>query len=774
MNAGNASETRGERVRVAPYRTATLLFLLTLLAAPAVTGTDLMPPPDFPLLEAVKKGDVAGVKSALETAENLARIDERGSYGQTPLAAAARNGSLEIVRLLSDHGAQVDGTTGHDGRTPLMEASACGHAEVVRYLISKGADVNARRKGLTPLLAACEPHAAIFGPEGDKKKTALVLLENGADVNVQDESWIQSGATPLMLAVARGDPELVQAILDRGARLDTKNGKGGTALSLAKEQGLEYIASMLEGAAGGSAGARAQAKALPTPLIDAIREGSLEKVKTLVAKGADVNSRTRSGSTALMFAAESNRPAIAAFLLDKGADANAKNGENNTALIYAAAKGNVGVARVLLKHGADANVKNIGGGTALICAVVEKRVEMAALLVDNGSEVNGKYDDGKTALVMAVEKGDTKMARLLLDRGADANIPDEAQKSALLYACEKGDLKTVRALVSKGADVDAASKYGDTALSVSIAGKHEDAARFLIDHGADLKAAGALSAAIGSGSLPLVKLLVAKGADVNRRDPGGMTPVMHAAKGDPATVKFLIEKGAGIDAKDNGGRTALMEAVESFSERRMQTIGVLLESGANVDAAGNKGETALILAARKHDARAVRVLLEKGSAVNAADRQGKTAWTYAVEGGCASVMELLEKKGALRVLNGATWEGNVSEQKEEFIKVVPDGKEWTELWARAFGKKAPDVDFERYAVACVFLGHSASWLYGIEFGTPWVRDQQLVIAYSLIEVQLRLSGPFKAGGQYRMTVYERARGLEMVLEGLPDRNGRPF
>jgi len=240
---------------------------------------------------------------------------------------------------------------------------------------------------------------------------------------------------------------------------------------------------------------------------------------------------------------------------------------------------------------------------------------------------------------------------------------------------------------------------------------------------------------------------------------------MYAAKGEPAILKYLIEKGADINERDNEGKTALMEAVGSYGEQRIQAIKMLLKNGAKVDEASGKGETALIMAAKRHDAETVRLLLEKGSGVSAADKQGKTAWTYAFEGGDTAVIKLLENKGSPRALKGATWEGYVSEQKEEFIKVVSENKEWMELWVRAFGRKAPDVDFERYAVACVFLGHSASWMYGIEFNTPYVRDRKLMISYSLIELQLRLTGPFKAGGQYRMTVYERPKGLEMVLEG---------
>lgn len=111
-----------------------------------------------------------------------------------------------------------------------------------------------------------------------------------------------------------------------------------------------------------------------------------------------------------------------------------------------------------------------------------------------------------------------------------------------------------------------------------------------------------------------------------------------------------------------------------------------------------------------------------------------------------------------------TWKGSISNQKEQFIKVVETQKEWTELWKRAFDKLAPAVDFEKYVVACVFLGHSADWLYSIGFGQPFMRDNLLVIPYGLSEIILELSGPFKASGQYSMKVFEKKKDVKMILE----------
>lgn len=110
------------------------------------------------------------------------------------------------------------------------------------------------------------------------------------------------------------------------------------------------------------------------------------------------------------------------------------------------------------------------------------------------------------------------------------------------------------------------------------------------------------------------------------------------------------------------------------------------------------------------------------------------------------------------------WEGNLSAQKEEFIKLVDAREEWIELWQRAFKKPAPEVDFEKKVVACVFMGHSARWHYSIQFDEPLRRDNEILIYYSLHDVKLRMSGPFKAGGQYHMKVFEKQKGVPTVLK----------
>lgn len=113
---------------------------------------------------------------------------------------------------------------------------------------------------------------------------------------------------------------------------------------------------------------------------------------------------------------------------------------------------------------------------------------------------------------------------------------------------------------------------------------------------------------------------------------------------------------------------------------------------------------------------------------------------------------------------GMVWEGSSSLQQEELITMIRSADTWTGLWKRAFDGPAPAVDFEKNEVACVFLGHSADWLYSIGFGEPRMEGGRRIIPYYLAQIVLELAAPFKAHGQYHMQVFEKIPGADTVLE----------
>jgi len=139
-------------------------------------------------------------------------------------------------------------------------------------------------------------------------------------------------------------------------------------------------------------------------LNQAAVDGDLERVKTLVGQGSDVNAKNRMGMTPLVVAAMNNRTAVCEFLVTKGADLNAKDGKGQTALYFAVDRNNKELVEMLVKKGADVNVGTGRGENAFSLAKKKGNTEIADLLAKSGAtdpvvlDAYGEdfYDQGAT------------------------------------------------------------------------------------------------------------------------------------------------------------------------------------------------------------------------------------------------------------------------------------------------------------------------------------------------------------------------------------------
>jgi ankyrin repeat protein len=379
------------------------------------------------------------------------------------LYQAVAKGDNEQVKSLISQGADINVKNG-TGATPLHVAIANGKIETANLLIQKGADVNTKDiKGNTPL------HAAAV--KGDIK-TANLLISKGADVNVENKY----GLTPVSRALLSdgGGRLMVELLVSKGAKV--------SALHLAAHRGdIDKVRSILEK----GTNVDVRDKAGHTPLFYAASAGQLHVVEFLISKGADVNAKdNRDGETPLFYAGDAGWKNVVELLIAKGADINARGGLGGSALESAAWLGRGDVAELLITKGADVNIRDDWGYIPLHAAACTGLVEIAERLITKGNDINAKTEWGETPLHSAMWDSQIQMVEFLISKGADVNAQDSAGQTPLHKAAERGHSTVVDFLTSHGANVNAKDNLGKTPLSLAKENGYAELVILLKKHGA--------------------------------------------------------------------------------------------------------------------------------------------------------------------------------------------------------------------------------------------------------------------------------------------------
>lgn len=262
------------------------------------------------------------------------------------------------------------------------------------------------------------------------------------------------------------------------------------------------------------------------------------------------------------------------------------------AVANAAMNGDLPVMHALLKQGADPNARGFFGTPPLHWRVRVDDLEGAKGLLKAGADPNGLTERGVSPLSLAIANGNPEMVNLLLRAGADANHADPSGETPLMRAAQVGVPAVVEQLLRKGAQVDVRDpNYGQTALMFAARAGVADIVSVLLAHGANPNLAtfvGETPAFIKPNSVPGFGYgvgIIRGGvpADRGRREPtpGGMTPLLYAARHDHVEVaKRLIAAGADVNAQEANGIWPLLMAV---SNNNMAIAHYLLEHGSHVN-----------------------------------------------------------------------------------------------------------------------------------------------------------------------------------------------
>jgi len=488
------------------------------------------------------------------------------------MPAAERDARMAVLSVLLGAKPEVNKVF-PDGGAPLHFAVAFGTEEVVKVVLEARANVNVRAKQWeTPLHMA-----AVTDATGEMIQ---LLLERGAKI----EALTIIGATPLMLAATEGSITAVESLMRNKARLDAEDNRGVPAIAYAAQSGKEdVIRSLLE--KGGRALVRdARKDAL---FYSATAGGSKLLAEILLEEGVDFNiALNNDGVTPLMVAVIFERPDLARWLIEKGADPTIKTKSGQSLLYLACQPGNTELVKELIAAGA--NVQE--GPNPLATAARFGRVETVEVLLAHGADVNAKGFEGMTPLHMATANPAGVLLQKRLKEVVTRSVPPEED-----YA------KVVELLLKHGAKVDILSNDGTAAVHAAAGHSGARVMRQLLEAGADpsLPTAkskrGPLFFAAQSGRSETATVLLDADADAKAADNEGFTVLHEAATfGNAEVMKVLLAAGAPVDARDRDGATPLYCAAMSNS---FECVRLLLDAGAAVNAqGGNGGPTPLVMA----------------------------------------------------------------------------------------------------------------------------------------------------------------------------------
>ncbi|KAJ5183915.1 hypothetical protein N7492_001531 [Penicillium capsulatum] len=563
------------------------------------------------LCRSCEQGKTASVQVLLETGQCDVNA---AADGQTPLFLAARKASLDIVKLLLQHGA--DATVKSKDRQALDAADTPIHGlvadlqtchelnmnsfeEAIQLLLDAGCDINAPNANGETALLHCLHQEIPLVP---------CLLRNGADPNIREKR----GGTPMhFFHNPLKNPEWFRALMGHGARLDIIRPDGGDTplhhfaktcqlgdLSLFKPFVLDWNItdakgnSLLHTAIGVHHRSNPTVNVLlelgmdpsqrnhdgqqPIHMITGSGERLEDALDIICAAGADLEARDNQGRT-LLTNSMCGHPhydyhRFIPSLVKRGANINAQDYQGRTILSYLIKPYSFQSKHVefLFLQGADPNITDYNGDTflhhlAANYASVDDDTVLSAIikLLKTGTSPTLKNFQGRTPLHMlcshvsdhhfpAAAEGRKYAIDLLLDAGFDAaiNMPDNEDICPIHLAAAVSEI-LVGKLISRGADPTVTTSDDRNMLHIAAMARQSNIVGLLLDH---------------YESHNMLHLVNAQAKD-------GRTPLHLACRsGRPETVTLLLAHGAEVLTEDKERRTALDACSEFTVERTLWKV----------------------------------------------------------------------------------------------------------------------------------------------------------------------------------------------------------
>ncbi|XP_071957076.1 transient receptor potential cation channel subfamily A member 1-like isoform X2 [Antedon mediterranea] len=551
--------------------------------------------------QAARDGDVGVMRRLLQqvSTNKKRRINALDENNLTGLHYAARYNHLPIVMELVTNGANIH-KPGDDGLTALHFA-----ARYKRTRISE-----ARSDGELS-------NEEVDDGDGGTVSSVIAYLESkGADVNIKDIY----GSTPLHFAAMRGNEVAANDLLNCAQiNIEAVDKQQLTPLHNACTHGFKEVAELLIKA---GANIRCKDEDNSTPLHFACTEGHEDLVR-------------------LLFNAASQKACIHEILQDKDND-------DNTPLHLAVDSGHEGVVDLCLKERADVNCRRKDLDTPLHSAAVAGNPDIVKKLIANNARIDAVNKDHATALHRACQFNRSQVVEYLIQKKAKIERKDKDNFTPLLIAACYGHATTIEILLKHRAKITATDKLEKSAFYLAAEEEHFEALQALLKHPkaknlleeSDRYDNGPLHIAAKNGYLPIVKLLIESGADIDAKNEEEQTPAHLAAlNGRFRTIKELVSHDPTVvDDEDEYSNTPLHLGSQ---EGHFKVVQVLIGAGAEITARNQNQWTPLDCAANNGWTKTAEVLLEADCSVDPIDKAKTTPLHLACKNGHLEMVKLL-------------------------------------------------------------------------------------------------------------------------------------
>ncbi|CAB0029120.1 unnamed protein product [Trichogramma brassicae] len=378
-----------------------------------------------------------------------------------------------------------------NGKTPLQLALRRGNMEVAKWLLRRGADFNlADTDGFTPL------HTIISLGRSDEWARLFIRIKDKQHRVLQVDALDKEGNTALHLALRNRRNRVASALLRRGANPNLISGDGSTALHIICEKNNDDVAWV----------------------------NSFFKICDEMHRTVHIDAQNNLGQTPLQLALTDECWTIAELLLSRGANPNSVSGDGSTALHIICEKCN------------DCDFDWV----VLFFEICDENNQTV--------RIDAKDRLGRTPLQLALTNGRRTIAETLLRRGSDPNLADPEGSTPLHIICQvirydKDEFVKVFFEINRERNqvvrVDARDILGQTPLQWAVSNLMPNTVDFLLNNGADLSSfvfpdenyfgiiyklkgvnryRSVLKLELMSGALMIVESLEKKGYDVNRSD----------------------------------------------------------------------------------------------------------------------------------------------------------------------------------------------------------------------------------------------------------------